>query len=128
MTVPSELEGIHIRPIAAETRWQLLKIESHGGWFQRALAQVVEEQPRDQAEWLICVQQAHVRNQMIQTYGHTPHGKTPNAPSDLLNEPLHVVPATASLTEEAIDVPRQFGCLPAKLCCSYKMIALCAVL
>ena len=43
---------------------------------------------------------------MIQSYGYTPHqfvfGKNPNIPSDLLNEPLNVIAATASLTDEAV--------------------------
>ena len=42
---------------------------------------------------------------MIQSYGHTPHqfvfGRNPRIPSDLLNEPLEVVPATASLHDSA---------------------------
>lgn len=41
---------------------------------------------------------------MIQSYGYTPHqhvfGKNPRAASDLLDEPLNVVPAAASLAEE----------------------------
>ena len=43
---------------------------------------------------------------MIQSYGYTPHqyvfGRNPDVPTDLMSEPLHVVPATLGLTEEAI--------------------------
>lgn len=65
-----------------------------------------EQSPTDRASWESCVRHAHVKNQMVQTYGYTPHqyvfGRNPELPGDLLNEPLHVVPATAGLTAEAI--------------------------
>ena len=61
----------------------------------------------DRISWEHCVKYAHVKNQMIQNYGFTPHqfvfGKNPNLPSDLLNEPLHIVPATAGLMDQAIE-------------------------
>ena len=44
---------------------------------------------------------------MIQNYGYTPHqfvvGKNPTVPGDLLNEPLHVIPATAGLLDSEIQ-------------------------
>eukprot|EP00435_Cladocopium_sp_Y103_P032199 s207_g8.t1 len=102
---PCELEGSHIRPIAAGAHWQLGKTESHGGWFAHVLDKIIEEhQPKSQEEWLQCVMHAHVKNQMIQVHGYSPHqfvfGRGVNIPDDLLNEPVSVVPATASLTEE----------------------------
>ena len=43
---------------------------------------------------------------MIQGYGYTPHqhvfGRNPELPGDLLNEPLHVVPGTAGLSDDAV--------------------------
>ena len=43
---------------------------------------------------------------MIQVHGHTPHqyvfGQNPRVPSDLLDEPQCIVPATVSLTDHAI--------------------------
>lgn len=107
MMHPTELQGTAVRPIAAGAHWQLGKTESHGGWFNRVLTKMIEtHQPTSKEEWLECVQHAHVKNQMIQTHGYSPHqmvfGKNPNVPEDLLNEPLHVIPATASLTEEGI--------------------------
>ena len=43
---------------------------------------------------------------MIQSYGYTPHqyvfGRNPDVPSDLMSEPLHVVPATLGLSDEAV--------------------------
>ena len=48
---------------------------------------------------------------MIHVHGHAPHqfahqfvfGKNPHIPSNLLDEPLHVVPGTISLTADAIE-------------------------
>ena len=99
--------GCHVHQIAGEAHWQLGRTESHGGWFARVLAKTLAEfPPAGREEWESCVVHSHVKNTMIQSYGYTPHqhvfGKNPEIPSDLMNEPLHVVPATASLTDEAI--------------------------
>ena len=107
MVGPCELEGSQIRPIAAGAHWQLGKTESHGGWFSHVLDKIIEEhQPKDQQEWLQCVNQAHVKNQMIQVHGYSPHqfvfGRGAHIPDDLLSEPVSIVPATASLTEEQL--------------------------
>eukprot|EP00435_Cladocopium_sp_Y103_P056621 s837_g19.t1 len=104
---PCELEGSQIRPIAAGAHWQLGKTESHGGWFSHVLDKLIEEhQPKNQDEWLQCVTHAHVKNQMIQVHGYSPHqfvfGRGVHVPDDLLSEPLSIVPATASLTEESL--------------------------
>ena len=106
MVGPAEAQGAIVRPIAAEAHWQLGKVENHGGWFERILAKVIDEHnPKDKDSWLECVLHAHVKNTMIQTYGFTPHqfvfGRNPMVPTDLLTEPVHVIPATASLTSEA---------------------------
>ena len=108
MTVPAELEGTHVRPIAAGAHWQLGKCESHGGWFNRVLEKLIDDySPRNREEWLECVSHAHIKNQMIQIHGYTPYqfvfGRNPHVPQDLLSEPLSIVPATASLTDEAIS-------------------------
>ena len=107
MTVPAELEGTHVRPIAAGAHWQLGKCESHGGWFNRVLEKLIDDYiPQDQKGWLECVTHAHIKNQMLQVHGLSPcqfvFGRNPHIPQDLLNEPLSIVPATASITEEAI--------------------------
>ena len=107
MTVPAELEGTHVRPIAAGAHWQLGKCESHGGWFNRVLEKLIDDySPQDQKGWLECVTHAHIKNQMLQVHGLSPcqfvFGRNPHIPQDLLNEPLSIVPATASITEEAI--------------------------
>ena len=106
MIGPAEAQGTVVRAIAAEAHWQLGKVENHGGWFDRILSKIIDEHnPKDKESWLECVHHAHVKNTMIQSYGYTPHqfvfGRNPMVPSDLLSEPVHIVPATASLTCEA---------------------------
>ena len=96
MVEPTEVEGTHIHVTAAGAHWQLGKTEVHGGWFGRVLAKVLEAQnPQNKEDWLECVVQAHVKNQMIQSYGFTPSqrvfGKHPDIPGDLLNEPQPVM-------------------------------------
>eukprot|EP00435_Cladocopium_sp_Y103_P054627 s220_g17.t2 len=108
MTGTAEDQGCTVRPIAADAHWQLGKTENHGGWFNRILDKIIEQHvPQNQAEWLECVTAAHVKNTMIHVHGHTPHqfvfGRNPSVPSNLLDEPQHVVPSTVSLTVDAID-------------------------
>eukprot|EP00435_Cladocopium_sp_Y103_P025163 s1174_g6.t1 len=108
MFVPAEDQGVNMKVIAAEAHWQLGRTENHGGWFDRILSRIIDEHsPRNKCEWLECVQHAHIKNQLIQSYGYTPHqfvfGKNPHIPSDLLNEPAQVVPLTASLSDTAIE-------------------------
>eukprot|EP00435_Cladocopium_sp_Y103_P019702 s2149_g4.t1 len=107
IAIPLEQQGVHIRPIAAEAHYQLGKVESHGGWFERVLKKIVDEHsPQTKEEWLECVTQAHVKNTMIQNHGVTPHqfifGRNPSVPSDLLSEPLSTVAATASTVDAAL--------------------------
>ena len=99
--------GSHVHQIAGEAHWQLGRTESHGGWFSRVLDRTIAEHvPGSREDWDLCVTHAHVKNTMIQSYGHTPHqyvfGRNPDVPTDLMSEPLHVVPATLGLTNEAI--------------------------
>ena len=107
MVEPTELEGTHVFVTAGGAHWQLGKTEVHGGWFARVLAKVIEERgPSTKEEWLECVVQSHVKNQMIQNHGFTPSqrvfGKNPGLPGDLLSEPVSTVPSTVSLQDEAI--------------------------
>ena len=103
-----ENQGVVVRTIAAEAHWQLGRTENHGGWFARVLSKMIATQsPSNKTSWEACVRHAHVKNQMIQSYGYTPHqhvfGRNPNIPGDLLSEPLHVISGTASLTEQAVQ-------------------------
>ena len=102
LTVPLELAGTAIRITAADAHWQLGKTEVHGGWFSRVLEKVLlDVSPKDHSEWMECVHAAHCKNQLIQVYGMTPSqfvfGQNPRVPENLLDEPVEVVPATASL-------------------------------
>lgn len=112
MTGTAEDQGTVVRHIAAEAHWQLGKTENHGGWFNRILDKIIEQHsPKNKEEWLECVTQAHVKNSMIHIHGHTPcqyvMGRNPHIPSDLLDEPLQIVPATVSLSEQAIARAQQ---------------------
>ena len=76
MVEPTELEGTHVHVTAAGAHWQFGKTEVHGGWFGRVLSKVLDSQnPQTREAWLECVVQAHVKNQMIQSYGFTPRQK-----------------------------------------------------
>lgn len=102
-----EFQGCHVHAIAGEAHWQLGKTERHGGWFCRILEKTLAEfPPSDRSDWEACVTHAHVKNAMIQSHGYTPYqhvfGRNPDVPTDLLSEPLHVVPATASLTDDSM--------------------------
>eukprot|EP00435_Cladocopium_sp_Y103_P071090 s130_g36.t1 len=107
MTQPCELEGTHVLVTAAGAHWQLGKTEVHGGWFARVLSKVIEQRnPSSREEWLECVVQSHVKNQMIQNYGFTPSqfifGKNLEIPGDLLNEPANVTACTSSIQDETL--------------------------
>ena len=102
-----EQGGATFKLTAADAHWQLGKVEVHGGWFGKILSKLLAEHvPSNQAEWTECVNACHCKNQLIQVYGMTPSqfvfGKNPRVPENLLDEPLDVVPATASLYEEAV--------------------------
>ena len=106
LTIPQELAGSHLSTTAAEAHWQLGKVEVHGGWFGRILDKVIAEMPHDRDTWMECVYASHCKNELIQVYGMTPaqfvFGRNPRVPSALLDEPLQVIPATASLYEESL--------------------------
>ena len=107
LTIPLELQGAAVKITAAGAPWQLGKVEVHGGWFNRVLDKIIAELcPVSQKEWMDCVNAAHCKNQLIQVYGMTPSqhvfGRNPHVPENLLDEPLEVVPATASLYEETL--------------------------
>ena len=107
LTVPQELAGAHVSTTAAEAHWQLGKVEVHGGWFGRILDKVLAEaMPHNRELWLECVYAAHCKNELVQVYGMTPaqyvFGRNPRIPTNLLDEPLQVIPAAASLYEESL--------------------------
>lgn len=102
-----EQGGATFKLTAADAHWQLGKCEVHGGWFNRVLEKVLSEHaPSTQSDWVECVHAAHCKNQLFQVYGMTPSqfvfGKNPRIPENLMDEPLDVIPATASLYEDAV--------------------------
>ena len=104
MTTPLELGGSIIQVTAADAHHQLGKVEVHGGWFGKILDKIIiDRSPQNQTEWLECVQAAHCKNELIQVYGMTPaqhvFGRNPKVPENLMDEPVEVIPATASLYE-----------------------------
>lgn len=120
-TTVLEQGGATFKLTAADAHWQLGKTEVHGGWFSKILDKILmEHSPTTQEEWIECVNSAHCKNQLIQVYGMTPSqfvfGKNPRVPENLLDEPLEVVPATASLYEEKLQSDKQ----PGELCWSSK--------
>ena len=107
--------GSSVKLIAAGAHWQLGRTENHGGWFSRIVDRLLEEHsPSNREEWEECVRTAHVKNQSIQSYGYTPQqhvfGKNPTLPGDLLSEPLHVVPGTAGLSDDAVARAQALRC------------------
>ena len=62
--------------------------------------------PDSRASWAECVVAAHCKNELVQVYGMTPaqfvFGRNPRVPSNLLDEPLEIVPATAAAYEETV--------------------------
>ena len=67
LKTPQELAGSTIATTAAEARWQLGKVEVHGGWFARVLQKVIADtMPHDQKTWEECVHAAHSKNELIQ--------------------------------------------------------------
>ena len=105
LTVPQELAGAMVSSTAAEAHWQLGKVEVHGGWFSRVLEKVIADaMPHDRDSWMECVCAAHSKNELIQVHGPSAvrlWEKSKDSQS-LLDEPLQVVPATASLYEESL--------------------------
>lgn len=61
--------------------------------------------------WLECVAHAHVKKQMLQVHGFSPHqfvcGRNPHIPQDLLNEPHSVIASATALTDEGLLEPKR---------------------
>ena len=107
LTEPQELSGSSVHVTAADAHYQLGKVEVHGGWFNQILEKVMHEySPTSKESWLECVYASHCKNELIQVYGMTPaqfiFGRNPKIPEHLLDEPVDIIPATASLYEEEV--------------------------
>ena len=54
-----EQQGIAVEQTAAESHWQLAKVELHGQWFSRILDRIIDEvRPLDEEEHNTCIVQA----------------------------------------------------------------------
>lgn len=104
---PAEGDGVNVRSIATDAHWQLGKRQSYGGWFNRVLEKLLDEfQPISKEEWLECIARAHIKNQMLQVHGFSPHQfvfrRNPHIPQNLLSEPQSVIANTASLIDDGL--------------------------
>ena len=99
--------GTDLRHTAAESAWQLGKVERHGQWFQRVLQRVLDEcKPQSEREYLCCIQQAQsAKNSLLTESGASPYqlvfGRNPRVPTDLLQDAPHVPAVDASEAESA---------------------------
>ena len=88
--------GIDLSYTAAESSWQLGKVERHGQWFARIFQRVADEcRPSDEADFLSCVQQTQsAKNSLLTEAGASPYqlvfGRNPRVPTDLMQEQPHL--------------------------------------
>ena len=90
---------------AADSHWQLGKVERHGQWFARIFEKVIDEcRPTSAEEFVDCVLQTQVaKNSLITEQGASPYqlvfGRNPRVPTDLLREDPHVAASDAILMD-----------------------------
>ena len=100
-----ESMGINVQHIAADSHWQLGKVERHGHWFAKIFERVCDEcQPTSAEEFVDCVMQTQVaKNSLISESGASPYqlvfGRNPRVPQDLLQEDTHVAASDAVLAD-----------------------------
>ena len=105
-----QAQGITVLQTAAESHWQLGKVERHGGWFQSILKRVLDEvKPTSDEEYRTCIVQAQsAKNALLTQAGASPYqlvfGRNPRIPTDLLQDQPHVA---ASDAEEADPLLRR---------------------
>ena len=98
-----EQQGIAVEQTAAESHWQLGKVERHGQWFARILDRVIDEiRPQDEEEHTNCIVQAQsAKNALLTEAGASPYqlvfGRNPRIPSDVMQEAPN--PAVSDATE-----------------------------
>ena len=84
--------GIKQLQTAAETHFQLGKVERHGQWFQQILQRVLDEvRPESPEQWVDCVIQTQAaKNSLLSVAGMSPYqlvfGRNPKVPADLLQD------------------------------------------
>ena len=101
--------GIDVVHTAAESHWQLGKVERHGGWFEKILERVNTEHPPESSEHFVdnVTQTQVAKNSLISEAGASPYqivfGRNPRLPEDLLQEDVHVPAVDASQFEPAFQ-------------------------
>lgn len=101
--------GIDVVYTAAESHWQLGKVERHGQWFERILSRVHDEHPPECIEHFVdnVIQTQVAKNSLISESGASPYqivlGRNPHVPQDLLQENVHVPAVDASQFEPAFQ-------------------------
>eukprot|EP00435_Cladocopium_sp_Y103_P057771 s2526_g20.t1 len=97
--------GIDTSHIAADSHWQLGKVERHGHWFAKIFERVCDEcQPTSGEEFVDCVMQTQIaKNALISEAGASPYqlvfGRNPRVPQDLLQEDTHIAASDAVLAD-----------------------------
>ena len=100
-----ESNGIDLQFIAADSHWQLGKVERHGQWFANIFEKVSDEcHPKTGEEFVDCVLQTQVaKNSLISESGASPYqlvfGRNPRIPQDLLQDDTHVPASDAVLMD-----------------------------
>ena len=87
-----QAQDITVLQIAAESHWQLGKVERHGGWFRSILKRVLDEvQPTSEEECRTCIAQTQLaKNALLTQAGN------PRIPTDLLQDQPHVAASDAA--------------------------------
>lgn len=102
-----ESMGIDVVHTAADSHWQLGKVERHGQWFEKILAKVHEQEPPTSAEQFVdnVLQSQVAKNSLITEAGASPYqivfGRNPRVPTDLMQDDVHMPALDASQLEPA---------------------------
>ena len=102
-----ERDGTQVVEVAPGEAHEKLDIcETHGGWFERLLARVIEgQQVATKEDWLEAVDAvADGKNRLVRRAGHSPYqwvfGRDPPLPEDLMDSSLSLMTNSAVLNDE----------------------------
>ena len=104
-----ETMGIDQLFIAADSHWQLGKVERHGHWFQKIFERVLDDcRPSSPEEFVDCVLQTQcAKNSLITEHGASPYqlvfGRNPRVPTDLLQEEPHLAASDSILADAGVQ-------------------------
>ena len=101
--------GINAQHTAADSHWQLGKVERHGHWFAKIFERVCDEcHPKTAEDFVDCVLQTQVaKNSLITEAGASPYqlvfGRSPRVPQELLQDDPHVAASDAVLADSSFQ-------------------------